>query len=163
MAFTAGWSEFYVATAGAAAALAGLIVVAISVTIKEILGSRSLPSRAGATISSLMLALIAASLGLIPDQPPAALGIELAVASAVALGPIVLVGQRMATDPAAATAVPIVLRVLLLLIPVACTLAGGLLVAAGLRAGLSCVAAGIVLILITGMLNAWVLLVEVRR
>ena len=53
---TAGWAEFSVATAGAGAALAGLVMVVISVNVREILASPSLPARAGAAVGSLVLA-----------------------------------------------------------------------------------------------------------
>jgi hypothetical protein len=52
-----GWSEFFVATAGAAAALAGLIIVAMSVNIQTILNIPSMTSRAAATIASLILSV----------------------------------------------------------------------------------------------------------
>ena len=43
-----GWSEFAVAAAGATAALAGLVIVGISVNIKEILAFPGLTARAAA-------------------------------------------------------------------------------------------------------------------
>jgi hypothetical protein len=43
-----GWGEFFVATAGAAAVLAGLIGVAMSVNIKTILNIPRMASRAAA-------------------------------------------------------------------------------------------------------------------
>jgi hypothetical protein len=53
-----GWGEFGVAAAGATAALAGLLIVAISVNVKEILASRVLVHGARATIASLVLAIV---------------------------------------------------------------------------------------------------------
>jgi len=160
---TAGWSEFYVATAGAAAALAGLLIVAMSVTIKEILASTVLPSRAGATISSMALILVVATLGLIPGQPAVALGLEVVAASVIALYPVAVMTRRVFTDPTWRHPVSNALRVALALVPVLCVLVGGILVTAAASAGLSWIAAGIVLIFITAVLNAWVLLVEIQR
>lgn len=67
----------FVAGAGASAALAGLVIVAISVNVQEILKYRNLPSRAIATIGMLMLILVVSMAALIPDQDSAALGLEI--------------------------------------------------------------------------------------
>lgn len=62
------WHDFFVAMAGAGAALAGLIIVTMSVTIKEILAATTLPSRAAATIAALVLVVIVSGMILIPGQ-----------------------------------------------------------------------------------------------
>jgi hypothetical protein len=84
----AGWNEFFVATAGAAAALAGLIIVAMSVNIKTILNIPSMTSRAAATIASLILSVVSASAALIPRQALWMLGVQILV---FALGTMALV------------------------------------------------------------------------
>ncbi|QDZ14212.1 hypothetical protein [Humibacter ginsenosidimutans] len=161
---TEGWGDFFIAVAGAAAALAGLIIVAMSVTIKEILASRTLPSRAAATISSMVLILVLAIAGLIPKQTDAALGIEIVVASVIALAPPLLMSQRVLTDTSYHSAVATRLfRVIVGVLPVALALAGGILVIAGSVVGLYLVAAAMALVFVTSMLNAWVLLVEIQR
>ena len=53
------WSEFNVAMVGATAALAGLVIVASSVNIGEIIKARSLTARLGAGIAALVLAIVA--------------------------------------------------------------------------------------------------------
>jgi hypothetical protein len=70
------WTNFLIAAAGASAALAGLVIVAISVNISRILSFRHLPSRAAATIGTLLLILVASMAGLIP-QSLEAFGIEM--------------------------------------------------------------------------------------
>ena len=161
---TEGWSEFFVAVAGAAAALAGLIIVAMSVTIKEILASPSLPSRAAATISSMALILLLAIFGLIPHQTDVVLGVEVVVASAVALVPVLVMAQRVFADTTFRSEFwTRVFRVVVGIVPVALSLVGGFFVAAGSQTGLFLVAATIALVFVTSMLNAWVLLVEVQR
>ncbi|NNC11047.1 hypothetical protein HII28_04025 [Planctomonas sp. JC2975] len=159
-----GWGDFFVAVAGAAAALAGLIIVAMSVTIKEILASRTLPSRAAATVSSLVLILVLAVVGLIPHQADAALGVEIVVASVIGFAPPLLMAQRVLTDTTFHAGVATrVFRVVVGLLPVLLALIGGVLVIAGASSGLFVVAAAIALVFVTSMLNAWVLLVEIQR
>lgn len=65
------WNNFFIAAAGASAALAGLVIVAISVNIARILEFPHLPSRAGATIARLVLILVASMTTLIPQPVPA--------------------------------------------------------------------------------------------
>ena len=62
-----GWHDFNVAMAGATAALAGLVIVAASVNIADIVKAVSLTARLAAGISSLVLALSVSALGLIPE------------------------------------------------------------------------------------------------
>jgi modulator of FtsH protease len=62
------WQDFAVGVAGAAAALAGLLVVAISINVREILASRYLPPRAGGALVMLTTPLVLGLLLLIPGQ-----------------------------------------------------------------------------------------------
>ena len=73
------WTDFGVATAGAAAALAGLLVVAVSINIERILQFPSLPHRAAQTLILFALPLVTALLLIVPGQPSTALACELLV------------------------------------------------------------------------------------
>jgi len=160
---TVGWDSFFVAMAGAAAALAGLIIVAMTVTIKDILASKSLPSRAAATIATLVLVVVVSGLTLMPAQPPVALGVELMVVTALAFAieifSAVRIMQERPPRPPAENAYKIVLGIGQL-VPI---LIGAVLIAAGNAEGVFWVAGGILLIIAFAMMNAWVLLVEVQR
>ncbi len=71
------WTDLFVATAGAAAALAGLVFVAVSINIERILKFEGLPERALETVLTLSLVVLVSIACLIPGQSVAALGIEL--------------------------------------------------------------------------------------
>ncbi|MCS5719901.1 hypothetical protein N1027_17360 [Herbiconiux sp. CPCC 205763] len=158
-----GWHDFAVASAGAAGALAGLIIVAMSVNIKEIVQGSALPARSGATIGSVVVIVVASVAMLIPDQLAVALGGELILFAIAALVlQWVALRQMFATTQGGSRRAKIGDAVLGVgqLLPV---LIGGVLVATGNPAGLLFVAAGFILIFITSVLNAWVLMVEILR
>src|ERR671924_993752 len=71
------WTDFFVAGAGASAALAGLVFVAVSINVDGILGFRGLPERALATVMLLLSVVLVSLIGLIPGQSRAALAGEL--------------------------------------------------------------------------------------
>src|SRR6185312_7685581 len=142
---TEDWGEFFVAVAGAAAALAGLIIVAMSVTIKQILASPALPSRAASTVSSMVLILVVSVLALIPHQPDLAFGTEVVLASAVGLVPPAVMVRRMARDSSyQRSALSRTLIGLIGVVPVALALVGGILIMVGASAGMAFLAAAIV-------------------
>jgi uncharacterized membrane protein YjjB (DUF3815 family) len=71
------WDSFAVAEVGAAAALAGLLVVACSINIARIIQLPAVVTRLGATLTMFTGILIAASLLLVPGQDHRLLGAEL--------------------------------------------------------------------------------------
>ena len=72
----ADWHDFYVMTGGAAAALAGLLFVAMSLHAKEIQANRFYIGRATGTLMSLASQLLLSGSVLIPGQPLSLLGLE---------------------------------------------------------------------------------------
>jgi len=158
-----GWTDFNVAMVGATAALAGLLIVAMSVNIATIMTSATLPPRAAASIASLVLALVAGAFGLVPGQPAVAYGVEVLVATLIAgvfqwhaIRVIVRKDPVSTGDRVAKSAAGV--------LPVGAFLVGAVLMLAGSPgAGLVAVGVGAVLAVIAAILMAWVVLVEVLR
>jgi hypothetical protein len=70
------WNDFFVATAGAAAALTGLIFVGVSISLSKILSTPTLPERALISLILLFTIMILSLLSLVPGQSNNMLGIE---------------------------------------------------------------------------------------
>ena len=159
---TAGWGDFYVALGGAGAALAGLVMVGISVSLTEILADHSLPARAAAAIGSLILVVVVAGVGLIPGQPAPTRGIEILVGTLLATVQHVTAIMRMTSESKrpVATLVARSAVAAVQLVPLA---VGSILLIASNASGLYWIAAGMILIIIGSVLSAWVLLIEIRR
>ena len=77
------WTDLFVASAGATAALAGLLFVAVSINLDRIIGEVGLPERALETVLLLIGVLIVSILSLIPGQSAGVLGLELLIGAIV--------------------------------------------------------------------------------
>jgi modulator of FtsH protease len=73
------WHDFYVMAGGAAAALTGLLFVAMSLHLKAVMAHPLYGRRALATLISLMTILFISGAVLIPGQSAAAIGVEVLV------------------------------------------------------------------------------------
>ncbi len=162
------WHDFFLAVAGAAAVIAGLVFVGVSINLDTIMSNPTygLPGRALEALVLLVAVLIATILLLVPDQ-----GMVLAGAEVLAVGVVdwvaVVVIQML------------VVRNWHLLEPtlrwnfvprvVLCQLATLPIVAAGIGlmgwglGGLYWLVVGVVLSFLVAVAEAWVLLVEIHR
>jgi len=77
-----GWHDFYIMAGGAAAALTGLVVVALSLHAKVIMAHPLFRDRAFAAIVALMTQVFLAAAVLVPDQSSLALGLEVGLVAA---------------------------------------------------------------------------------
>jgi modulator of FtsH protease len=157
------WDSFFVATAGAAAALAGLLFVAISINVKEILSYSWLPARAAGTIAMLVAALVESGLALMPGQSIRWLGGELLVVG-VALT-AVIVPQQVASlsQPSEEFRRQMVSWAVATMLATVPAPVAGIVFLAGSTAGGYVLAASILVSFMVSVLNAWVLLVEILR
>jgi modulator of FtsH protease len=104
------WHDMFVAMAGAAAALTGLIFVAVSINLERVLKFPALPPRAVETLSILVGLLVLSVFVLIPGQSLTALGAEILVLGVI-LGTALLVKRirlpRAAGQPLTWTVTPV--------------------------------------------------------
>ena len=156
------WSEFNVAMVGATAALAGLVIVASSVNIGEIIKASTLTARLAAGIAALVLAIIVSALGLVPTIAAGWFGWILLATTLVAGVFQVNATRAIATDPATEDRARIAKSALGFL-PIVAYLAAGGAVLLGHPAGLYLAAAGASVAIIAAILLSWIVLVEVLR
>jgi len=156
------WSDFFVASVGASAALAGLVMVAVSVNVKAILDGPALPARAASTVAILVLILACTTVGLIKAQSLRALGTELLIFGVLGLVPALYstrAGLRVAGRPWPERVFHLVVGQAT---PGLFLVAGGLLVA-GSTSGFFWIVAAVITGYVVATLNAWVLLIEILR
>jgi modulator of FtsH protease len=158
------WTDLFVAVAGASAALAGLLFVAVSINVERILKYEGLPERGIEALAMLLVPLIVSIAGLLPGQSHVALGLELLAIGAALVGVMLRlpVAHRLPegieTPPRYA-----VNRQVVRLSGTVLLLIGGLGELFAVVGGLYWVAAAIVLLILGAVVNAWVLLVEILR
>lgn len=156
------WTELFVATAGASAALAGLVFVAVSINVDRILKLAGTPDRALETVLLLLSVVLVSIVCLIPGQSSGALGTEL-LGLGLAFGTGIAVLAMRSLHPSARPTSGIVLRVFMVFAGTVPVVIGGVSLLAEAGGGLYWIAAGIVFAIAGAVGNAWVLLVEILR
>ena len=152
------------AEVGAAAALAGLLFVSVSVNQQHILALGRMADRGAEALIILFLALIAASLALIPGQSPQILGAEIFAVGILTLVATLLLQRSYLRDLEPTYRRQSTGMIWLNRVAVAVIVLGGLLLLLrGDPAGLYVIALGILLLFCAAGANAWVLLIEINR
>jgi len=162
----ARWTDFHVAVAGAGAALGGLLVVALSIGVRQVAGSRGPAARAAAAVAAVMVGVVLAAVALMPGLSlpgygvVALVGAALAGAAALATTRRVLLGgEGVPSRGRPADALPVVL----LALPVLAYFVGGVLLTAGVTGGVVAVAVGMLTALVGAVVLTGVALVAVLR
>src|ERR687891_1780168 len=150
------WEGLFIAEAGASAALAGLLFVAISINLARILQGAGLPGRAGEAIVLLVAVLLSSSLGLVPGQSPTVLGVELLTVGLVIwtlLSGIHVSAVRGGVGPSPGALAGRITLVQAAVLPL---LAAGVSLLLGAGGGLYWLVPGLLLCLVVAVLDAWV-------
>jgi hypothetical protein len=157
------WSGFGEAVATAAAALAGLLFVAVSINLKQILKFPSLPTRAGQTLIFFGTPLVTGLLLVTPGQGRIALAVQL-MATGLTIGGIQLYLDLRTDRGDEDTPFR---RLVSVLVPAAfscgCLVIAGATLAGQAGGGLYWLVPSVLSAIIFGLSNVWVLLVEILR
>ena len=162
------WHDFFLAQAGAAGVLAGLVFVGASINLEKIVSQpgSGLPGRVAEALILLVAVLTASVLLLVPGQGPVMVGAEVLVVGLATWGWVVVIQllrlrswRAMRPDLRQA----FVLRVALGQIATLPLVVAGIAVLAGGLGGLYWLAAGMVFSILVALFEAWVLLIEINR
>jgi modulator of FtsH protease len=157
------WESFAVAQVGAAAVLAGLVFVGVSVNLERVLSLSSLPGRATETLVILLGLLIAASLLLVPGQSLTVFGLELLVIGVLDWIVVLTLQLRTRSQWDIEKVRFYVQRIVLSQMATLPFIIAGLAVLLRGEGGLTWLAVGTIGVFVVSFLNAWVLLVEINR
>jgi hypothetical protein len=173
------WHDFFLAQAGAAGVLTGLVFVGVSINLQKILSdpSSGLTGRAVEALILLVAVLVASVLGLVPGQGVGVLGAEVLVVGLAAWGWIVAIqlprlrewGSMRAdlrvsfASPSRLLRVSFVVRVVVGQVATLALVIAGVAVLWVGPVGLYWLVAGTVFAILGALADAWVLLVEINR
>ena len=160
---SAAWTDFSVGVIGASATLVGLVFVAVSINLQQILQIRGLPARAGQTLVFLATPLFVALFVLTPGQSRSALAGEF-LATALLTGAVHLrIAVQSDRSESEARESWLISRIVPSTGITVCLGVAGVTILAQSGGGLYWLVPTISIAILFGIVNAWVLLVEILR
>jgi hypothetical protein len=160
---TASWQSFFSAQVTVGAALTGLVFVALSINLKQILAYEGLAGRAGEALFVLLVPVFAGLAALLPQTSLTALGAEFLAISLIAWSAVSAIILRAHKAMKARPWNEYLIRLVGAQAAVLPGVVAGGLLLAGDPTGLWWQAAGVGTCIAVGVGDAWVLLVEILR
>lgn len=163
-----GWHDFFLAQAGAAGVLTGLVFVGVSINLDKIVSdpNSGLPGRAAEALILLVAVLIMSTSSLVPEQGTTLVGVEvlgLGLAAWVWILAIHLLRMKDWATMGRDLRVTFVLRVALGQIASLTLVIAGFAILGWELGGLYWLVAGTNLAILVALFDAWVLLIEINR
>lgn len=157
------WQSFFTAQLGAAATLAGLLFVGLSLNLTRILTFPTLPTRALMALILLLVVLVVSSLMLVPGQSTNAIAVEILVVGVIGWVSVTAMDLRVLRCGKPQNRAGYIGNLIMLQLATLPYIVGGTLLLGGTSSGLYLVSVGVIVSLVKAMLDAWVLLVEINR
>lgn len=159
----ARWSSFFSAEASASAALTGLLFVAISINLQQIVSNRALASRSFKALVTLTAILFVSSLCLVPGQSRSALGWEIGIVGVVLWFAGTLLQHRSVHNNPYVSARARTTHLLLAQASALPIVFAASSILRGRGGGLYWLVIATIMCFLSALLDAWVLLIEIQR
>ncbi|MGA8501830.1 MAG: hypothetical protein WB683_09800 [Candidatus Sulfotelmatobacter sp.] len=157
------WSSFFSAEVSAAAALTGLLFVAVSINLAKIISFANLPPKAARALVTLIGILFAASLCLVPGQPTRMLGWELTILGTIFWGTITFLQRSHSYENPYMNRMQKLLGTLLAQISELPIIVCGVSLLCRRGGGLYWMVSAVIVSFASAVFDTWVLLVEILR
>ena len=158
-----GWNDFYIAVAGASAALTGLIFVGISISLKKILDFPTLPRRAFVSLTLLLSILIVSILFLVPRESLHLAGYEILILGVILWIIVTRIDFKNYKEVESGYKRTYLVILFLDQFAILPYIIGGLVILSIGNMGLYWIVPAIIFSFIKSISDAWVLLVEINR
>jgi modulator of FtsH protease len=157
------WTDFAVGVTGAAAALTGLLFVAVSINLQQILTFPGLPARAAQTLVLFFTPLLVCVLLLVPGPSGRVLGVELLVLGGLVGALLARLIQLTSRADHVSMGSLVLDRIAPSAVAVLGVVAAGISLTVDAGGGLMWIVPAVLAALVGGLANAWVLLIEIQR